>query len=752
MGNCSGKQDKSLKEQNMPNEVDKQSSYSHTEILKKDEVKKDEVKKDEVKKDEVKNQPMNVSSSHNSSNNNQSQQRIRPPSVNTNTDGEITSNVSLNHPPTPQQLAAVQRIQRLARNKSAWKLAQAEREWKIFSDLDTQDEADMLNLACFMQTLLDWVPGNEESEPMRQISVDMDEDIASTVGGSDMEGVLDLDNIQLSVGGETIHGNVKDFALPKGTITSSVAEKIVAVYRRQGRLNIKSIQKILRVVYKSLKDRPNISEVKVKRGEKLTVVGDIHGQLGDLLHILDESGWPSATNKYIFNGDFVDRGQQGVEVVVVLLALYAAMPEFVYLNRGNHEDHAICCVYGFQRECKEKYDELTFGMFVEVFRHIPLFACINDAIFVVHGGLFHDVNAKLSDLNEIDRSDYMAKPPIPYPDCTEGLSPQDARKEYLKQLQRDALWSDPSDTEVLSKNQRGSGVVFGPEVARRFLTNNGLSMVIRSHECVRHGFDLPYSGTARNLLGTIFSASNYCGGQNDAAYLVFATHRMSNSTAVPGSELFYTVHTYHMNDASESLKDANKMSLHELIIRRKKALIQAYETADSDNTGMITKLTWAEIMQRVTGLKILWLGTIQNLAPSAVHGNFIDYNDFLNTFSMHRPTTNGESVDVSVLSMDSMYGQRSKLEAVFHFFDKNGDGTISREEFRLGCDFMNTTLPPDQQLKDYDHVLTLMDFDQSDSIDLNEFFEVFRILDAKDGCVDGVLSLADGRNSPLNAN
>jgi hypothetical protein len=104
---------------------------------------------------------------------------------------------------------------------------------------------------------------------------------------------------------------------------------------------------------------------------------------------------------------------------------------------------------------------------------------------------------------------------------------------------------------------------------------------------------------------------------------------------------------------------------------------------------------------------------------------------------------------------------------VFRFFDTNGDGMISREEFRRGCDIINMTLPSDQQLTDYDHVLNLMDFDHSDSIDLNEFFEVcpsrpplfyflsdlpppltspvpqtFRILDAKDGVVDGVISLA----------
>jgi hypothetical protein len=56
------------------------------------------------------------------------------------------------------------------------------------------------------------------------------------------------------------------------------------------------------------------------------VVGDIHGQLPDLIHILEDSGFPSETNKYIFNGDFVDRGPRGVEVMCLLLALFSAFP------------------------------------------------------------------------------------------------------------------------------------------------------------------------------------------------------------------------------------------------------------------------------------------------------------------------------------------------------------------------------------------------------------------------------------------
>jgi hypothetical protein len=111
------------------------------------------------------------------------------------------------------------------------------------------------------------------------------------------------------------------------------------------------------------------------------------------------------------------------------------------MNRGNHEDYAICVGYGFQLECIEKYDELTFGMFIEVFQvyfcclllskcsflftelknvffrfavyvwhifnqQLPLFAIINNTVIVIHGGLFHCNNPTITELNEIDRTKF----------------------------------------------------------------------------------------------------------------------------------------------------------------------------------------------------------------------------------------------------------------------------------------------------------------------------------------------------------
>lgn len=73
---------------------------------------------------------------------------------------------------------------------------------------------------------------------------------------------------------------------------------------------------------------------------RVNVVGDLHGQFIDLFTIFDLNNLPSASNQYLFNGDFVDRGPQQCEVYLTLLyglLLYGTKYKSFYLNRGNHE-------------------------------------------------------------------------------------------------------------------------------------------------------------------------------------------------------------------------------------------------------------------------------------------------------------------------------------------------------------------------------------------------------------------------------
>ncbi|RHY11553.1 hypothetical protein DYB36_014076, partial [Aphanomyces astaci] len=96
---------------------------------------------------------------------------------------------------------------------------------------------------------------------------------------------------------------------------------------------------------------------------------------------------PSKTLWYLFNGDFVDRGLHGVEVICTLLAYSLLYPQFVFLNRGNHEALMLNQVFGFADEVSKKYDAdqfpALFGLFEAVFNRLPLCTLIQDSVFVV---------------------------------------------------------------------------------------------------------------------------------------------------------------------------------------------------------------------------------------------------------------------------------------------------------------------------------------------------------------------------------
>jgi serine/threonine protein phosphatase 1 len=71
-------------------------------------------------------------------------------------------------------------------------------------------------------------------------------------------------------------------------------------------------------------------------GEKVFVVGDIHGCLDMLKRLMDTIPWRPHRDRLIFIGDYIDRGDNSKGVVDYILALksYSA---FVQCLVGNHE-------------------------------------------------------------------------------------------------------------------------------------------------------------------------------------------------------------------------------------------------------------------------------------------------------------------------------------------------------------------------------------------------------------------------------
>jgi hypothetical protein len=201
---------------------------------------------------------------------------------------------------------------------------------------------------------------------------------------------------------------------------------------------------------------PRVTEITHSDGkhDKFVVVGDIHGQLADLLYIVEKQGFPGpGRTMYLFNGDFVDRGKYGVEVMTLLVAFKLAFPDSIHMNRGNHEDDQINMKYGFLDEVQRKFGRgHMYQEFQELWNCLPVATIIDGLAIVLHGGLFRQDGVTLSHLKALPR--------VP---C--NLQP----KNFQETLMVDLLWSDPSDTVGHDRGVRGGNTVnFGPDVTQNF--------------------------------------------------------------------------------------------------------------------------------------------------------------------------------------------------------------------------------------------------------------------------------------------
>lgn len=279
-------------------------------------------------------------------------------------------------------------------------------------------------------------------------------------------------------------------------ITLDFVKKMMDDFKNQKCLHKRYAFQIVLQTREMLRALPSLVDIDIPDGKHFTVCGDVHGQFYDLLNIFELNGLPSEENPYLFNGDFVDRGSFSVEVILTLFAFKCMCPSAIYLSRGNHESKSMNKIYGFEGEVRSKLSETFVELFAEVFCCLPLAHVLNQKVFVVHGGLFSVDGVKLSDIKAIDR---FCEPP------EEGLMCE-------------LLWSDPQPLPGRGPSKRGVGLSFGADVTKRFLQDNSLDLVVRSHEVKDEGYEIEHDGK----LITVFSAPNYCDQMgNKGAFIRF---------------------------------------------------------------------------------------------------------------------------------------------------------------------------------------------------------------------------------------
>lgn len=223
------------------------------------------------------------------------------------------------------------------------------------------------------------------------------------------------------------------------------------------------------------------------------IVGNIHGQFTDFLRLLEYGGFPPEHN-YLFLGDYVGRGQQSIEVLLLLLIFKIEGPENLFMLRGHHECASVTRIHGFYDECKRHYSIKTWKMFCDLFNCLPYAAVIDDKIFCVHGGISPEIT-DLEVLRHIVR-------PTEVPDS--GLI-------------CDLLWADP-DVNVVGwqESARGVSYVFGPDVVQGFLRKHDLDLIVRAHQVVQDGYEF----FAKRSMITLFSAPNYAGEFENAGAMM----------------------------------------------------------------------------------------------------------------------------------------------------------------------------------------------------------------------------------------
>ncbi|NXL42273.1 PPE1 phosphatase, partial [Podilymbus podiceps] len=502
-------------------------------------------------------------------------------------------------------------------------------------------------------------------------------------------------------------------------LTVEDANALLHAFRNEQLLHARYVLQLLCETRRVLKEMPNITHLSTSYSKEITVCGDLHGNLDDLLLIFYKNGLPSEQNRYVFNGDFVDRGKNSMEILILLFAFLLIYPNDLHLNRGNHEDYIMNLRYGFTKEVSKKYKDhgkQILCLLRDVFSWLPLATIIDSKVLILHGGISDTTD--LDFLNALERNkvrDHIHVGVILF--SLKNLAVQMLRSSFCCLQILDILWSDPRSQKGCTPNKcRGGGCYFGPDVTAKLFERYNLKMLIRSHEFKPEGYEISHDGKVI----TIFSASNYYEeGSNRGAYIKL------NPELIPRF-VQYRVSKYtrrqNLRERVGTIESSALKSLREKIYAHRSELTSAFAQYDLNGTGKISVNDWAAAMESVLQLELPWRMLRSQLAQMNPDGE-VDFMSCFYDLKVGQPIK-----EVQPALVETLCRYRKDLEIIFNVIDKDHSGLISLEEFSQTWKLFASHLGINVYDESLDKLVLSIDYNKDGHIDFNEFLEAFHVV------------------------
>jgi hypothetical protein len=188
----------------------------------------------------------------------------------------------------------------------------------------------------------------------------------------------------------------------------------------------------------------------------LHVVGDIGGNFSAVVKLFEKNGWPSATNRYLFNGNFLGEHSSRLNTLILLLLCKHVYGEFVQVNRGPWEAEHVVRGSGIESDIFSNFGPDVGRLCKEVLGGFPIATIVNDKIFVMNGGL-----SESTDIEVVAQNSFRGES-----STVEGIQRVDTCEYFT----------------------------FGPDVTKRFLSIHGFDIFIRSSQSKLNGFEYEHEG------------------------------------------------------------------------------------------------------------------------------------------------------------------------------------------------------------------------------------------------------------------